>query len=53
MAGDKKEVWFASYCKKCKNWEKEGFEEPCNECLNRPYMIDSHKPLNFKEADKK
>ena len=53
MAGDKKEVWFASYCKKCKYWEKNSGEEPCNECLNQPYMVDSHKPLNFKEADKK
>ena len=52
MAGDKREVWCASYCKKCKYKDLEGYEEPCNECLNQPFMIDSHKPLNFKEEDK-
>lgn len=49
MPGNKREVWFASYCRKCKNWEKEGFEDPCSECLNQPFMVDSHKPLNFVE----
>ena len=23
----------------------------CNDCLNHPYNYDSHKPVNFKEAE--
>ena len=40
-----KEVFYDIYCKKCKYYEL----EPYNECLAEPYNMDSHKPVNFKE----
>ena len=53
MIGDPKEVDFAKYCKKCKHFETQDYEEPCNECLENQAMQDSHKPMNFEEKDGK
>ena len=44
-----KEVYFVAYCDKCIHKDKSGSDEPCNDCLAQPFMIDSHKPLHFKE----
>lgn len=47
-----KEVYFNEYCVKCKYKDISEAEEPCNECLTQPFMVDSHKPLRFKEEQK-
>lgn len=44
-----KEVFFYEYCEKCMNWKKPDVDEPCNECLNEPFNMNSHKPVYFKE----
>lgn len=47
-----KEVYFDEYCPTCKHkWQKD-YEDPCNECLNNPMNLYSHKPVNWKEKDK-
>ena len=46
-----KEVYFDEYCKQCVHWQLNEDEEPCNECLDEPYNIDSHKPRYFTEDD--
>ena len=54
---DTKEVLFQKYCPKCEHWEVDedhmGPKDPCWDCLDMPYNIDSHKPINFKEAANK
>lgn len=47
-----KEVYFNEYCKKCKHKDVEDVKDPCNECLGEPVNVQSHKPINFKEAEK-
>ena len=53
MIGDEKEVYFHEYCKKCenKNVSESDPEGPCWDCLESPTAVDSHKPINFKEAE--
>lgn len=46
--GEYREVYFGTYCRCCKYFEKEGHEEPCNECLTNPTNEYSHRPINFK-----
>ena len=46
-----KEVYYKDYCKKCKYVKLKERDDPCNDCLNHPYNIDSHKPVYFKEND--
>ena len=49
---NEKEVYFNEYCKKCVNKDvsEDDPEGDCWECLESPVNIDSHKPINFKEA---
>ena len=44
-----KEVYFHEYCKKCLLEKKKDHEEPCNECLDNPVNMHSHKPVKFEE----
>lgn len=44
-----KEVYFVAWCDKCAHKDKPDYEDPCNECLAQPFMINTHKPLNYKE----
>lgn len=44
-----KEVYYHEYCKKCKHEQKKDHEEPCNECLDNPVNLYSHKPVKFEE----
>ena len=46
-----KEVYFDQYCPKCEHEDKPSHEEPCNDCLNNPSNINSHKPVNWKKKD--
>lgn len=47
-----KEVDFFAYCETCKCKKLADSEEPCDECLNHPVNIYSHKPINWKEKTK-
>lgn len=51
MNNRRKEVFFDMYCKTCKYYEQASYLHPCNDCLNNPYNEDSHKPVNWKEAE--
>lgn len=46
-----KEVYFNQYCLECKHGLVPMTEEPCNECLDNPVQLYSHKPINFEEKD--
>lgn len=45
-------VDFGLYCDKCKHYESDPAEDPCNECMHEPSRINSHKPVNFEPLDK-
>ena len=47
-----KEVYFHEYCKKCKHVQVKDTDEPCNECLENPTNLYSHKPVNWEENTK-
>ena len=42
-----KEVYFDKYCDKCKHKKLKETKDPCNECLDTPANLYSHKPLRF------
>lgn len=44
-------VEFDKYCKMCAYSDTEETDDPCNECLDNPINEDSHKPVNYKEAE--
>lgn len=44
-----KEVDFRLYCPKCKNYDVNGEEEPCNECLTQGFNYGSKKPIRYEE----
>lgn len=44
-----KEVYFGEYCPKCKYEKKAETDEPCDECLENPVNLYSHKPVRFEE----
>ena len=48
-----KEVRFDLYCKTCKNEDVKDVEEPCNECLDNPINLYSHKPVKYEEKENK
>ena len=52
MIGDEKEVYFDQYCPNCKNKDVDEHDPngECWDCLESPTNVDSHKPINFKEA---
>lgn len=51
MNNRRKEVFFDMYCKTCKYYKQASYLHPCNDCLSNPYNEDSHKPVNWKEAE--
>lgn len=48
-----KEVDFNTYCKTCKHFLKEEWEEPCDDCLEEPSRLYSHKPVKWEERVRK
>ena len=46
-----KEVYFNEYCKTCKYEKTKECEDPCDECLQYPMNVYSHKPINWKEKE--
>ena len=47
-----KEARFDKYCKTCKNRETKETDDPCNECLNNPVNLYSHKPMKYEKDEK-
>ena len=45
------EVYFDEYCCTCEYGERDECKDPCNECLDYPVNIDSHKPVYWKEKE--
>lgn len=52
MDNEYKEVYFDKFCKKCEYEKTENTKEPCDECLENPVNLYSHKPVNWKEKKK-
>lgn len=46
-----KEVYYDQYCKTCKHFNKKEVEDPCDDCLNEPVNVYSHKPVYWKEKE--
>ena len=44
-----KEVYFDQYCKNCKYEKLKEIDDPCDECLNNPVNLYSHKPVMYEE----
>lgn len=42
-------VEFDKWCSTCKHYETSETDDPCNECLNEGFNMDSHKPVNWEE----
>ena len=53
MEIDYQEVYFNMYCKTCAHKNKNEREEPCNECIEQPYVLNSHVPINYKKREKR
>ena len=48
-----REVDYATYCPKCKNFKVLETDEPCNECLTECAREGSKKPVKFEEKTRK
>ena len=48
---DYKEVYFNEYCKTCKYKDVPEVKDPCNECLEKPVALNSHKPVRWKAKE--
>ena len=44
-------VYFGKYCKTCKHEKLEENEPPCDECLEHPINLNSHKPVNYEDKN--
>lgn len=51
IESDYKEVYFHEYCKTCRHEKTPESEMPCNECLDYPVNLYSHKPIRWKGKD--
>ncbi len=45
-------VDFKKYCETCKYKDVKETEDPCNECLENPTNLYSHKPVKWDEKKK-
>ena len=46
-------VDFKKYCETCKHKDVKETEDPCNECLENPTNLFSHKPVKWEEKKNK
>lgn len=46
-------VDFHEYCPECKYYDRSERDDPCFDCLDEPVNVYSHRPVHFKEKDKK
>lgn len=53
MINEYKEVHYWDYCPTCKHKKKKAVDEPCNECLDNPTNLYSHKPVKYEEKEDK
>lgn len=44
-------VDFDKYCGKCKHEKLAENESPCDECMDEPVNLYSHKPVKFEEKE--
>lgn len=51
MEKDYYEVFFNQYCPLCEHREKNEYEEPCNDCLDYGWNVNSHKPVRFEKKE--
>lgn len=47
-----KEVYFDQFCKTCKHCSKAESDSPCDDCLENPVNLYSHKPAKYEEVRK-
>lgn len=47
-----REVDFEKYCKTCRYCDLDEKFDPCNECLEEGYNIESEKPIKWEENEK-
>ena len=52
MEDSYKEVYFSEYCKTCVHCDLTEDKEPCEDCLNEPVNVYSHKPVFYEEKTK-
>jgi hypothetical protein len=45
-----KEVDFFRFCPLCKHKNKNGTDDPCNECLSHPANTGTIKPVKYEKA---
>lgn len=46
-----REVDFNKYCETCKHKDKEEKKDPCNECLDYGFNVESEKPVKYEPKD--
>ena len=51
MENSYKEVYFDQYCKTCKNEKLAETDDPCDDCLNEPMNVNSHKATMCEEKE--
>lgn len=51
MEVEYREVRFDKYCKECKHFKLDNYDEPCYECLGEPINLYSEKPVKFEEEE--
>ena len=44
-------ITYNDYCKSCKHEKLEENEPPCDECLEHPVNLNSHKPINYEDKN--
>lgn len=42
-----------TFCKTCQNCDQSEHSDVCNECLDSPTNVNSKRPVNYKEDEKK
>lgn len=52
MDDEYKEVDFFQYCPTCKHKDINEVEDPCNECMDEGWNVESHKPVRWEENGK-
>lgn len=48
-----KEVYFGQYCQTCEHRNLLEIQEPCDDCLNNPVNVYSHKPVFYKKKEER
>lgn len=46
---DMREVYYGHFCKHCVYEDLDESQDPCDDCLNEPFNMNSHKPVCYKE----